>query len=74
MLNIVLNNVLEDFSFTFSTGKYIDSAFLTGKVFIAQDGKTDSTMIVLLHRNLDDSAVAKEKPRYYVPLKGDGSF
>lgn len=68
------NNVLEDFSFTFSTGKYIDSAFLTGKVFIAQDGKTDSTLIVMLHRNMDDSAVAKEKPRYYSPLKGDGSF
>jgi hypothetical protein len=68
------NNVFQDFSFTFSTGKYIDSAFLTGKVFIAQDGKIDSTLIVMLHRNLDDSAVAKEKPRYYTPLKGDGSF
>jgi hypothetical protein len=31
-------------------------------------------MIAVLHRNLDDSAVAKEKPRYYTRLKGDGSF
>ncbi|MEN9950321.1 MAG: hypothetical protein RLY85_1073 [Bacteroidota bacterium] len=68
------NNVLQDFSFTFSTGKYIDSAYLTGKVFLAEDGKTDSTLIAVLHRNFDDSAVAKEKPRYYAPLKGDGSF
>jgi len=29
---------------------------------------------VVLHRNLDDSAVAKEKPRYFSRLKGDGSF
>jgi uncharacterized protein (DUF2141 family) len=41
---------------------------------MAADGKTDSTLIVMLHRNFDDSAVAKEKPRYYTPLKGDGSF
>jgi len=68
------NNALEDFSFTFSTGKYIDSAYLAGKVYMAADGKTDSTLIVMLHRNFDDSAVAKEKPRYYAPLKGDGSF
>ena len=68
------NNALEDFSFTFSTGKFIDSAYLTGKVYMAADGKTDSTLIVMLHRNFDDSAVAKEKPRYYTPLKGDGSF
>ncbi len=68
------NNVLQDFSFTFSTGKYIDSAYLTGKVFLAEDGKTDSTLIAVLHRNFDDSAVANEKPRYYAPLKGDGSF
>lgn len=68
------NNILKDFSFTFSTGKYIDSAYLSGKVYLAADGKTDSTLIVMLHRNFDDSAVAKEKPRYYSPLKGDGSF
>lgn len=68
------SNALEDFSFTFSTGKFIDSAYLTGKVYMAADGKTDSTLIVMLHRNFDDSAVAKEKPRYYTPLKGDGSF
>lgn len=68
------NNILKDFSYTFSTGSYLDSAFFTGKVIIAATGKVDSTMIAVLHRNLDDSAVAKEKPRYYTRLKGDGSF
>lgn len=68
------NNELKNFYFTFSTGDQIDSAFLTGKVLIAETGKTDSTLIAVLHRNLDDSAVAKEKPRYYTRLNGDGSF
>jgi len=48
--------------------------YLTGNVIIAESGKIDSTIIVVLHRNLDDSAVAKEKPRYYSKLKGDGSY
>lgn len=68
------NNELKNFFFTFSTGDQIDSANLTGKVLIAETGKTDSTFIAVLHRNMDDSAVAKEKPRYYTKLKGDGSF
>jgi len=68
------NNILKDFSYSFSTGPYLDSAFFTGKVIIAATGKVDSTLIAVLHRNLDDSAVAKEKPRYYTRLKGDGSF
>lgn len=68
------NNVLKNLSYTFSTGNFIDSAVLGGKVYIAETGKIDSTLIVVLHRNLDDSAVAKEKPRYITKLKGDGSF
>ncbi|MFM7223364.1 MAG: Ig-like domain-containing protein [Bacteroidota bacterium] len=67
-------NILTDFHYEFSTGPYLDSAFLTGQIILAQTGGVDSTLIVVLHRNLDDSAVAKEKPRYFTRLKGDGSF
>ena len=68
------NNPLRDFTYTFSTGSHIDSGFLFGKVFIAETGKVDSTLIAMLQQNFEDSAVAKEKPRYYTKLKGDGSF
>ncbi len=68
------NNPLKDFSYVFSTGNHIDSAVLTGKVWIAETGKTDSTLIAMLYQQMEDSAVAKEKPRYYARLKGDGSF
>jgi uncharacterized protein (DUF2141 family) len=68
------NNVLQKFSFVFSTGPYIDSARLTGNVFIAETGKPDSTLIVVLQQDFDDSAVAKKTPRYYTKLNGKGRF
>jgi hypothetical protein len=68
------SNILKNFNYAFSTGEYIDSAFFTGQVFLAETGLIDSTMVAVLHNNLDDSAVANAKPRYFARLKGDGSF
>ncbi len=68
------SNILRNFSYTFSTGPVIDSLTIHGRVFIAESGKTDSTMIAVLHRNMDDSAVAKDRPRYYTKLDRDGNF
>ena len=46
----------------------------SGKVLMAASGKADSTLIVVLHRHLYDSAVAKEKPRYFTHLDSGGNF
>ena len=67
-------NQLKDFTYIFSTGTYFDSLTLSGKVILAETGGTDSTLIVMLHRNLEDSAVYHERPRYYTRVKADGSF
>lgn len=67
-------NPLRNFSYVFSTGNRIDSLTLTGNVTIAQTGKVDSTLIVMLHRNLADSAVAKQRPRFYTKLDRNGNF
>lgn len=67
-------NVLKNFTYTFSTGKYIDSLQLKGKVILAETGKADSTIIVMLHTSSDDSAVIKEKPRYITKVDANGSF
>ena len=67
-------NPYKNFTYLFSTGKYIDSASLSGKVIIAQTGKPDSTLIVMLHRDFTDSAVMKEKPRYFARLDSLGRF
>ncbi len=68
------NNILRNFRYTFSTGPVIDSLELSGRVFIAETGKTDSTIIAVLHRSMDDSAVTKQMPRYYTRLDKDGNF
>ncbi len=67
-------NKLNDLVYTFSTGNYIDSNKISGKVILAETGKVDTTLIVILHNNLSDSAVTKQRPKYYTKLSADGSF
>lgn len=68
------NNVLQDFRYTFSTGPTLDNGTVTGNVLIAETGKPDSTLIAVLHRSAEDSAVRKEKPRYVARLNREGRF
>lgn len=68
------NNSLDNFYYTFSTGSYIDSGFLVGQILLAETGKTDSTMFAVLHNKLEDSTIAKDRPRYYTRLNKDGNF
>lgn len=67
-------NVLRDFTYLFTTGDALDSLTLNGNVIVAETGKPDSTLIVMLHTNLEDSAVSKQKPRYVTRLDSAGRF
>lgn len=67
-------NVLKNFSTTFSTGSRLDSGELRGKLILAETGKIDSTLIVVLHRSADDSAIVKDRPAYITRLNGKGEF
>ncbi|MGV3528177.1 MAG: Ig-like domain-containing protein [Flavisolibacter sp.] len=67
-------NILRNFVYTFSTGPVIDSLEIKGKVLLAQSGKTDSTLIVVLHKDLGDSAIVKERPVYISRVDRDGNF
>lgn len=67
-------NVLNGFNYVFSTGPVIDTLELSGKVLLAETGAPDSTLIVMLHRNGNDSAVIKENPRYITTLDSSGNF
>jgi hypothetical protein len=67
-------NVLKGFTYVFSTGKTIDENTLSGKVINAETGKADSTVFIVLHRNLADSAIIKDRPRYYTRPDGSGNF
>ncbi len=67
-------NPYKDFTYVFSTGNQIDSFKLYGKVILAETGKYDSTLLAMLYRKTDDSAVQKSRPDYVARLSGDGSF
>jgi hypothetical protein len=67
-------NPYKNFTYVFSTGNYIDSGTISGKVILAETGKIDTTLIVVLHKNLSDTAVEKIAPRYYAKLDSAGRF
>ncbi len=67
-------NILKNFKYVFSTGNKIDSTEISGKIIIAETGKTDSTIMALLYKNAYDSSVQKRKPDYMTTVKSDGSF
>ena len=68
------NNPVKNFSYVFSTGPYIDSLEFSGNVQLAETGKVDTTLLVLLYNDLDDSAVLNHKPRYITRLNTTGDF
>ena len=67
-------NVLKNFSVTFSTGSAIDNKEIKGKVVVAETGKVDSTLLVLLYKNAPDSAITTRKPDYVAKLNSKGEF
>ncbi len=67
-------NVFKEFTYVFSTGNTIDSLKLSGKVLMAETGVGDSTMVAILFRNADDTAVQNRRPDYMTRIKSDGSF
>lgn len=67
-------NPLKELQYVFSTGTTIDSNELTGRVVLAETGKTDSTMFALLYSKQEDSTVAKESPKYVARVDSKGNF
>lgn len=67
-------NAVPDFKYVFSTGPTIDSLTLSGRVLMAETGKTDTTLYVLLHTGGADSLVERGSPRYFTRLDRNGNF
>jgi Bacterial Ig-like domain len=67
-------NVLRNFSYVFTTGDHIDSGQLAGNVLLALTGKPDSSLVVVLHKRTEDSAVFKERPWYLTKVDTNGRF
>lgn len=67
-------NEAKNFIYVFSTGNKIDSNSYSGYVFLAETGKTDTTLIAVLHNNTADSSIYKNRPRYYTRINRKGFF
>lgn len=67
-------NTDSSFHYVFSTGSKLDHNVIKGKVILAETGKIDTTLIVVLQTNLTDSSIEKNPPRYYAKLDGKGNF
>lgn len=67
-------NIKEDFQYVFSTGSYIDSLTLRGKVKNAFDMKTEKGILVMLYDSFDDSVPYRKLPSYFSKTNPDGTY
>ena len=71
------NNKLSNFNYVFSTGSFIDSLSLKGKVFPGSDFKLPEKVLVGLFEydeNYNDSIPLKSKPYYISRVKENGEY
>jgi hypothetical protein len=66
-------NPLENYAYVFSTGSYIDSISIEGKLQNLSD-KLEPNTFVLLYKDLNDTAFITKKPHYITKINTDGSF
>lgn len=72
--DITENNAVPDFQYVFSTGEFLDSFFITGKVVDAEKGLPAEDVLVMLYDHMEDSVVYKEKPYYFGRTDKSGSY
>ena len=68
------NNAIEDFKYIFSTGTFIDSLSLVGKIQNGFNQSTEKGILALLYSDLSDSIVYKNQPDYFAKTEKDGTF
>lgn len=67
-------NPAEDLRFVFSTGTFIDSLSVAGRVVDVQTGEPVEKVFFMLYDNLADSVVYTERPFYFGKTGEDGRF
>jgi uncharacterized protein (DUF2141 family) len=68
------NNVLENFTYVFSTGSYIDSMQITGSVRDVLTGKNAEKIYVVLYPAGNDTLFRTTKPYYFAKTNTAGAF
>lgn len=67
-------NPYPDLEFVFSTGSYIDSLSLSGRIISAFNLKPEKGIVVGLYKDASDSVVYKTKPLYIARTSENGSY
>lgn len=67
-------NILKNFTYVFSTGNYLDSMEVKGKVIDAKSGNPVDNILVGIYNQFEDSIVSKQKPNYFARTNKDGQF
>jgi hypothetical protein len=67
-------NVLTNFKYVFSTGSYIDSLALSGKVIDSFTEEPMANVAVLMYRSLEDSMPLTSLPNYFGITGEDGQY
>ena len=67
-------NILQNYQFVLSTGSVIDSLSVTGNIYNAYNLEVPEKTIVLMYRELADSAVIKHLPEYISRVDQTGYF
>ena len=67
-------NTIPDFQFVFSTGNVLDSLSVTGNIYNSSNLEATETTLILMHRQLADSAPVKLMPDYITLADINGGF
>ncbi len=66
-------NSFPNYKYLFSTGNFIDSLIVGGKIS-ALDGKIEENTYLLLYKDLSDTAFTKTRPFYITKIDNSGNF
>jgi hypothetical protein len=69
-----VGNPMDNYTFVFSTGSFLDSLSISGKVTDDFTGEAVESTIVALYADLQDSAVYKKGPLYFTKTDENGRY
>jgi Big-like domain-containing protein len=67
-------NIFENFLLVFSTGDYLDSLSVSGKVINAENLETEKGILVMLYKENEDSVPYKKLPDYFTKTDSSGNY
>ncbi len=68
------SNSMDNYTFVFSTGSFLDSLEISGKVIDDYTGNPSSEVIVAVYADLQDSAAYKQSPLYFTKTDESGAY